>query len=83
MTLQQFIDFLKITPNNIFNINVYDEEDLGKVDLAKPKDGEFYLNMISNKSLNSEIKEIYFTEEQADLTLWTGPKINKKGEIIK
>ena len=86
MTLQQFINSLKDTDNNIFNINVYDEEDLGKVYLEMPdckENGEFYLNMISEKTLNSEIKNMYFSDGIAEITVWTGPKINKKGEIIK
>lgn len=86
MTLKQFINSLKDTDNNIFNINVYDEEDLGKVYLEMPdceEKGEFYLNMISEKTLNSEIKNMYFSDGIAEITVWTGPKINKQGELIK
>lgn len=77
MTLQQFTDLLMDTDNNIFNIIVYDEKDLGKVVLSKTKNEDFYLGMISEKSINSEIKNIYFNNDLAEITLYAGPRIDK------
>lgn len=80
MTLRQFIDLLMDTDNNIFNIIIEDEEDLTKIEISKIKYGdcnEFYLEMISARALTSEIKNIYFNNELAEITIYTGPRINK------
>lgn len=86
MTLQQFIDFLNDTDNNIFNIIVSDEYDQGKIEISKigyMDCNKFYLDMISVRALNSEIKNIYINNELAEITTYSRPRINKQGAIIK